>query len=476
MYSKKPTGIYKYIGFVLLDILALFLSVLIVSLVLKKVPQREVLIAYPLAELLVIMFGRNYVDIYHRGYGREITEVIKHTGAVTLTIVAMMYALKIGHHQSRLQIGFIFVADIIITYLFRTLRKKHTKRSGTNEDSVLVVSTEKRIDEVLTGLMNEEAEQHFNITGICIIDADRTGEKIKDVPVIAAKDTLLSYVCRNWVDEVFFDLGESYIRPDEGLHESLLSMGIATHVKLFSDNEKRGWDRQIETFGPYTFITRVSKMIDPGQLIAKRLLDIAGGIAGTIITGILFIFLAPIIFISSPGPVIFRQERIGKNGRHFQMYKFRSMVLNADELKARYMAQNNRNDDMMFKLDWDPRIIGNKILPDGTKKTGIGAFIRNTSLDEFPQFINVLKGDMSLVGTRPPTLDEWEKYGLEHRMRMSIRPGITGLWQISGRSDIKDFDEVVNLDSEYIAKWSFWGDVRIILLTIPAVLKGEGSR
>ena len=132
-------------------------------------------------------------------------------------------------------------------------------------------------------------------------------------------------------------------------------------------------------------------------------------------------------------------------------------------------------DGMMFKMDFDPRIIGNKLLPNGKKKTGIGQFIRKTSLDEFPQFFNILVGDMSLVGTRPPTLDEWEKYEPHHRARMSFRPGLTGLWQVSGRSNITDFDEVVKLDQEYINNWSVGLDIKILLKTIVVVFIKDGS-
>lgn len=139
------------------------------------------------------------------------------------------------------------------------------------------------------------------------------------------------------------------------------------------------------------------------------------------------------------------------------------------------MAQNKVSDGMMFKMDFDPRIIGNKILPDGRKKTGIGQFIRKTSIDELPQFWNILKGDMSLVGTRPPTLDEWEKYEPHHRARMSFRPGLTGLWQVSGRSNITDFEEVVKLDTQYIGEWSVKNDLKIIFQTIVGVLKNEGA-
>ena len=149
--------------------------------------------------------------------------------------------------------------------------------------------------------------------------------------------------------------------------------------------------------------------------------------------------------------------------------------MDAEERKKELMAQNKVSDGMMFKMDFDPRIIGNKILPDGTKKTGIGQFIRKTSIDELPQFWNILKGDMSLVGTRPPTLDEWEKYEPHHRARMSFRPGLTGLWQVSGRSNITDFEEVVRLDTQYIGEWSVKNDIRIIFQTIIRVMKNEGA-
>ena len=150
--------------------------------------------------------------------------------------------------------------------------------------------------------------------------------------------------------------------------------------------------------------------------------------------------------------------------------------MDAEERKAELMAQNKMSDGRMFKLDFDPRVIGNKILPDGTRKTGIGEFIRKTSLDEFPQFWNVLIGSMSLVGTRPPTVDEWEKYEMHHRSRLAFKPGLTGMWQVSGRSNITDFEEVVRLDTEYIKKWSPGLDIMILFKTVAVVLGKVGSK
>lgn len=174
------------------------------------------------------------------------------------------------------------------------------------------------------------------------------------------------------------------------------------------------------------------------------------------------IIFGPIIYIQSPGPIFFSQERIGRNGRRFKIYKFRSMYPDAEERKKELMAQNKMQ-GLMFKMDNDPRIIP------------IGHFMRKTSLDEFPQFLNVLKGDMSLVGTRPPTVDEYEQYEMHHKARLAVKPGLTGMWQISGRSDIVDFEEVVRLDTKYISEWNIGLDIKILLQTVKTVLKREGS-
>lgn len=198
-------------------------------------------------------------------------------------------------------------------------------------------------------------------------------------------------------------------------------------------------------------------------------------LVGSFFAVLILIFVGSVIYAKSHGPIIFKQTRIGRNGKPFTVYKLRSMYLDAEERKKDYMAQNRVSDGMMFKLDFDPRIIGNKVLPDGTKKTGIGEFIRKTSLDEFPQFFNVLKGDMSLVGIRPPTVDEWEKNEYHHRARMAMRLGITGMWQVSGRSKITDFEEVVKLDTEYICNYSIGLDIRILFKTVKVILKHEGA-
>lgn len=227
--------------------------------------------------------------------------------------------------------------------------------------------------------------------------------------------------------------------------------------------------------GNYTVLTTSLNYASIGQLLLKRIMDIVGGLVGCIFTGIICIFVGPAIYIASPGPIFFAQERVGKNGKKFKMYKFRSMYMDAEERKAGLMKDNKLGDGKMFKLDFDPRVIGNKVLPDGSHKTGVGDFIRRTSLDEFPQFFNVLKGDMSIVGTRPPLLSETSLYELHHRARLAIKPGITGMWQVSGRSDITDFEEVVRLDKEYIENWNIGLDIKILFKTVLVVFRKDGS-
>ena len=261
--------------------------------------------------------------------------------------------------------------------------------------------------------------------------------------------------------------------PTAKLLEQCRLMALPIHIRVPLGG--LGEKSIVEKVNGFNVITYASNYASPLQLFIKRVMDIFGGILGSLIALLIMLIVGPIIKSKSPGPIIYKQERIGQNGKRFKLYKIRSMYMDADERKKEFLAQNRVSDGMMFKLDFDPRIIGNEVLPDGTKKTGIGEFIRKYSLDEFPQFWNVLKGDMSIVGTRPPTVDEWEKYKYHHRARLAFRPGVTGMWQVSGRSNITDFEEVVRLDTEYIEHWSIGLDCRIILKTVKDMFSGKGA-
>lgn len=194
----------------------------------------------------------------------------------------------------------------------------------------------------------------------------------------------------------------------------------------------------------------------------KRLADIILSAAGLLVLSPLFAAIALAVKLTSPGPAIFTQTRVGRYGRHFKFYKFRSMYIDAEERKAELKDCNESGDGVIFKMRDDPRI------------TRVGRFLRRTSLDELPQLWNVLKGDMSIVGPRPPVPDEVREYTLEDRKRLDVIPGITCLWQIMGRSEIP-FHEQVRLDKEYILASSVWKDIVILIKTIPAILGGRGA-
>ena len=194
----------------------------------------------------------------------------------------------------------------------------------------------------------------------------------------------------------------------------------------------------------------------------KRAIDVVGSLVGMVLLSPVFLGIALAVKLTSPGPVIFAQVRVGRYGRHFRFYKFRSMYVDAEERKKELLAKNESKDGVIFKMRDDPRI------------TRVGRFLRRTSLDELPQLWNVFIGDMSLVGPRPPVPKEVQEYTLEDRKRLDVIPGITCLWQIRGRSEIP-FHEQVRLDKEYILAPSVWTDIKILLKTIPAIIGGKGA-
>ena len=204
------------------------------------------------------------------------------------------------------------------------------------------------------------------------------------------------------------------------------------------------------------------KMTVSGAYAAKRMIDIVGSLVGLLLLSPVFIAIALAVKLTSPGPIIFSQTRVGRYGRHFKFYKFRSMRQDAESKKAELLDKNESADGVIFKMKDDPRI------------TKVGRFLRRTSMDELPQLWNVLIGDMSFVGPRPPVPSEVREYTLEDRKRLDVIPGITCLWQIKGRSDIP-FNEQVQLDKEYILASSLWKDFVILFKTIPAIIGGKGA-
>ena len=483
MYRKKSRGWYKHKDFILIDLICLFLSLIFACLIRNGSVQnlfragiyRNMISFVILADLFLIIIFESYKGVLRRDRYQELRSVIRQMILLELTSGLYLFTVSDGHIFSRIVLYLMGIFYVILSYGTRIIWKKYLvhKMTECGEYSLYIVTNYNLALEVIRNV-KEHNYNRYNINGLVIIDKDMTGKKIAGIPVVADLRNAAFYICQQWVDEVFVNVDEMYPYPEE-LIEELLEMGMPVHVNLAKVKSNTGQKQFVETIGGYTVLTTTMNYATDRQAFAKRALDILGGLVGCFLTGIIFIFVAPAIYISSPGPVFFSQTRIGQNGKPFKMYKFRSMYMDAEERKAELMAQNKMSDGRMFKLDFDPRVIGNKILPDGTRKTGIGEFIRKTSLDEFPQFWNVLNGSMSLVGTRPILQDELLKYELHHRARIAIKPGITGMWQVSGRSDITDFEEVVRLDTEYISNWNFGLDIKILFKTVMTVLKREGS-
>ncbi len=345
---------------------------------------------------------------------------------------------------------FIVIERILVQmYLHKFAHKRLHARN------IILVGDEKRGKLVAEALEKQLSWGHKILGRITIEESPSSKDvigQLKDLPEILIKFP---------VDEVIFALGgERNIKLAPYL-DLCRKMGVEARIlpALWSPESPSLY---VETVQGIPFLTLGVTRIDATGLLYKRILDIIGGLVGTFLFFLMYPFVAIAIKLDSPGPVLFKQKRVGMHGRIFTLYKFRTMYVDAEERKKELMAKNIMKGPM-FKLENDPRI------------TRVGRFLRKTSLDEFPQFLNVLKGEMSIVGTRPPTLEEVEKYEPWHWKRLMLKPGITGLWQISGRNKISDFEKVVELDCKYLENWKFIDDIKIILKTIWVVLKRKGA-
>ena len=424
---------------------------------------REVYVILAISIIANAFFFRPYEDIFRRGMWVEFINVVKCLSVQMAVAVVYMFMVQSSSYYSRLAFAFAVISISILTYVGRLLAKtflRNVVEKSTYRKKLLVVTTSDRAESLLNG-SRDELEFNFQISAFAIMDKDMVGQTIAGIRVTANTETLYDDARLMVVDSVLIALDSDHPQFKDTVNLFHV-MGVEINISL-ADYNLGIPNQQIIKMGSLTVLSGNGQKIALGDLMAKRALDIAGGIVGLLFTGVFLLFVGPAIVIESPGPIFFSQTRVGKNGRRFKIYKFRSMYMDAEERKKELMEQNKMS-GLMFKMDDDPRI------------TKVGKFIRKTSIDEFPQFWNVLKGDMSLVGTRPPTEDEFKQYKARYKKRLSMKPGITGLWQVSGRSSITDFEDVVKLDVQYIENWSFGLDLRILLQTVLVVLKHDGAQ
>lgn len=423
-------------------------------------------------------------NMFLRGPLHEVVHIIQNNVFMFAGAAVILYFLNVLDAYSRLAFFYFLLLDCVLMFVVHQLWKKvlpFLYQKFGEVRKLLVVADEEFAAALVQDLKNMK-DFSYELTGIVPVGkeegsqetatwAEAASEKEKEekqeyfagISVVSDQKGLVDYCKGASLDEVIIAVGSSRKKEILADMEILAEMGITIHYQIPVPELYGARQKVLSQFGRFYTVTYANRVAPVGQLLLKRMLDVCGALVGCVILCLLTIIVGPLIKIESPGPVFFSQKRVGRNGRIFKMYKFRSMYADAEERKKELMKQNEMS-GLMFKMENDPRI------------TKIGRFLRKTSLDEFPQFINILKSDMSLVGTRPPTLDEFAQYSPYHKKRLSFRPGLTGMWQVGGRSDITDFEEIVRLDVEYIDNWSFMLDIKILLKTVLEVFKGSGAK
>ena len=470
MYKKSKQTWLKHLDFIIWDLIVLAISYNISCLLRFGgwiPPYRRTMIFQLCLVLLLIyfcvaIFSSTHKNILRRNRWQEMRSVLVQVIITFAAFTIYMYMTQQAFMFSRTIYFITAIISAVLIYGERIIWK-HILRlhllNNRNLPHMLIIANEDTAASCVQAIRKRRYNEFF-VSGIVVINKDMKGETIDGVPVVCNAADIRSYVLSEVVDEVFLSMRDG--KKQKRLIDYLLETGVTVHISLLS-NAKNLPNQLIEKMGGHMVLTTSNNVAASWQLVLKRLMDILGGIVGLIFTGLIFLFVAPQIRRADPGPVFFAQERVGKNGRKFKIYKFRSMYMDAEKRKKELMDQNEM-DGCMFKMENDPRIL-----------PGIGHRIRDWSLDEFPQFWNILKGDMSLVGTRPPTADEFEQYDAHHKMRLSFKPGLTGMWQVSGRSRITDFEEIVKLDNTYIKNWTLRLDIKILFKTIGVVLHKDGS-
>lgn len=489
MYRQRTIGEPRHWNFIVLDLISLQVAFVLAYCVRHngenpylRESYRVISLLITMIDVVLLMMSGTLKNLMRRSALREAESCFKSAAIITLLATFYLFSIQGSLEYSRLVMYMTGMFYFALNLAARLGCKAYIRRSGgeNKDESMLIAARRENAAEVIRQL-NENRDGVPALKGIILLDfaQDDPAERIEDVPVVAGRGDMKEYILRNWVDELLVvNGGEGASSGDEELEEQLnliAASGVAVHRVLDAQRGKAGLEQTVEVIGGYTVLTDTVKIVTPTQALLKRCMDLFFGLIGAVLALIALLIVGPMIYVQSPGPIIFKQKRVGRNGKIFTIYKIRSMCMDAEQRKKDLRAENMMADGMMFKLQYDPRIIGCRRMADGTVRKGIGNYIRDWSIDELPQFFNVLKGDMSLVGTRPPTLDEWEKYELQHRARMAFKPGITGLWQVSGRSEITNFDEVVELDMKYISGWSLELDIRIILQTIKVVLGRRGA-
>ena len=353
--------------------------------------------------------------------------------------------------------GLVFMGLMFVRSLFYHFFRHSADAYGMRH--VLLIGSADRVLAVFDAFQRQKSWGH-TLVGCLSVGPPF---EIKGLPCLGQARDLARIIPEMDVDEVVFTVPGNVPFDFPSHLDICKEMGLTCRIvpAMFAPDDGR-WGLQVDSIDNIPALSLYGTAINASGLFYKRILDLVGGVVGFVLLCVIYVPVALAIKLESKGPVLFSQVRVGQNNRKFRLYKFRSMYVDAEERKKELLDQNEM-EGHMFKIKDDPRV------------TRVGRFLRKTSLDEFPQFINVIRGEMSLVGTRPPTVDEVRLYSKADRRRISMKPGVTGLWQVSGRSEINDFADVVRLDLEYIDGWRFIHDIRIVFKTIWVIFTKHGA-
>lgn len=442
-------------------------AVFVLSYFIRKAVPGQVAL-YPMTEYLWLLFvilptlylAMNYYGFYSNKKSLDVFSII-YKLLICFIICGIVSAAAVFITKnalfSRLYFGIFLAADYIVLLTERLILRKiiidSSKKNETGKRIVIVGLMEKA--RKLVKDLQEQEDFPPNIIGYVSLDQNYVGK------VLGTVDQLPDILIQHAVDEVIFALPKDYIGKVEEYIQICEELGVTVRMILDFYNLKIS-KTLLSYIGNLPVLTFHTVSLNEEQLFAKRVVDIIGSLIGLVFTALAFVIFAPVIKLTSKGPVFFVQKRVGQNGRVFHCYKFRTMVADAEDQLSTLKEENEMSGNM-FKMKDDPRV------------TKIGRFLRAYSIDELPQFYNVLRGDMSLVGTRPPTISEVSEYELKHRRRLSIKPGLTGMWQVSGRNEISDFEQVYALDINYIDNWTLLLDFKIMLKTIGVVITKKGA-
>jgi exopolysaccharide biosynthesis polyprenyl glycosylphosphotransferase len=399
-----------------------------------------------------------YLPVQHMGGLHEQRRVVQATTTAGLLLCGVLYITR-GEAVPRVAV----LVAMIFSFALLSFRRGVWRRmvysrykEGVATRNIVIVGSG-RVGRALRSHLESLRHLGFRFKGYIALDAQEA-EKGGNT-ILGTLDNCVPLARSLFVDEIFLSAPCERKRVME-LVEEARAVGI--DIRVVPDlYDGLAWNAPVEYVGQFPTIPLHRRDMPVGAFIGKRVMDIVLSAGTLLLISPLLLVIALLVRLDSPGPILYRSGRIGRKGRTFQLYKFRTMVANAQDLKAELEHMNER-DGVLFKITNDPRI------------TRIGRILRKYSLDELPQFYNVLLGDMSIVGPRPPLASEVEQYDLTHLRRLDVLPGITGLWQVEARQD-PSFDSYISLDTAYVENWTLWLDLKILARTVAVVLGGTGS-